>query len=62
MSNRQLARLIKNFKEIRQEWIDILVANPESQDAPRYILSINSKIELLQTFWTFDDDEEMDMP
>lgn len=59
MSNRMLARYINTFKDTRQEWIDILVKNPDSHDAPRYIMSINAKIELLRTLWNFNEEGKM---
>jgi hypothetical protein len=61
MSNRQLAREIKEFVRIRQEWVDILVKNPRHNQACQMILSINAKIELLETHWNWSD-ESVDIP
>jgi hypothetical protein len=61
MTNRQIARQVRDFQNIRQEWIDILVKRPGSKDAPMYIMSINAKIELLQTMWNWSD-ESVEFP
>jgi hypothetical protein len=61
MNNRQIARLINEFKRMRVEWLDMLVKNPEYTDAAQHIVTINSKIELLRSLWNWND-EEMDMP
>lgn len=61
MKNKQLAQHIENFKGIRQDWIDILVKNPDRTDAPKYIMEINAKINLLQILWNWSDESE-EMP
>jgi hypothetical protein len=61
MKNWQIAQQVKNFQEIRQDWIDILVKRPGSNEAAAHIMSINSKIELLQTMWNWSD-ESIDFP
>lgn len=59
MTNNQLARHIKNFKRIRQQWIDALVENPNNTAAPKYIMEINAKIDLLQTLWNWSEEGEI---
>lgn len=61
MNNRQIARQVRDWQRVRADWIDILVKNPGSRDAPVHIMSINSKIELLQNFWNWSD-ETVDFP
>ncbi len=53
MTNKQIERQIEAFEAARQEWIDILVKNPSNSTAASHILSINSKIELLNTLRVF---------
>lgn len=53
MTNKQIDRMIAAFSKTRQDWIDILVKNPDSTDAAQYILSINSKIELLKSMYDY---------
>lgn len=62
MTNRQIARHIRAFKQVRQQWIDILVDNPNQTDAPRHIVDINAKIELLTTLWNWASDEDVELP
>lgn len=59
MDNKQIARLINAFKESRRGWIDMLVENPDADNAPKHIVSINAKIELLRTLWNFNAEGEM---
>lgn len=59
MTNKQIARFIESFKEVRQEWIDILVKNPDRSSAAQNIISVNAKIELLRTMWNFSEEGEM---
>lgn len=58
MTNRMLNRYIRSFKDARQGWIDILVKNPDSRDAPANILAINTKIEFLRSVWNWSEDGE----
>lgn len=58
MTNKMLARYINSFKESRQDWIDILNNNPDSADAPKYIVEINAKIDLLRSFWNWREEGE----
>lgn len=53
MNRQQFQRQIKTFEGIRQDWIDILVANPSRTDAPKHIVDINAKIEVLTTLMMF---------
>lgn len=61
MDNRMIVRYVRAFQETRQDWLDRLVANPDSTQACQHILSINSKIELLLTLWNWSD-ESVDFP
>lgn len=58
MTNKMINRYIKGFVESRQNWIDVLIQNPSSTQAPEMILAINHKIELLRTFWNWSDESE----
>lgn len=40
---------VNEFERIRDEWIEILVKNPNSSEAAQHILSINSKLDLIRT-------------
>jgi len=61
MTNRQIARNVKEFRRIRQGWFDILARNGDSVGAAQHILSINCKIELLLSMWNWSD-ESVDYP
>lgn len=54
-----LARYIEEFKRIRQEWIELLVNNPNYTLAAQHIVSVNAKIELLRSLWNFAQEGEM---
>jgi hypothetical protein len=56
----QNKRTLDGLVESRQEWIDILVKNPDNTLAPLNISSINSKIELLRTMRMLDNDYDED--
>lgn len=61
MDYRQADRIIRAFKDTRQQWVDALVANPESTTAAENIVTINAKIELLRMVRTpYPDDYEGD--
>jgi len=61
MDYRQIDRHIRQFKEAREGWMEILsVTKGESSDAAKHILTINAKIELLRTLRTYPDDYEGD--
>lgn len=61
MDYRQADRIIRAFKDARQQWVDALVANPESTTAAENIVTINAKIELLRMVRTpYPDDYEGD--
>jgi hypothetical protein len=61
MTNKQIARQMLAFQATRQEWLNILVLNPRNNTAAGSIMSINHKIELLQSFWNWSD-ESVDFP
>lgn len=61
MTNRQIARNVRDWQAVRQQWLDILVDNPRNSNAASQIITINAKIELLQSFWNWSD-ESVDFP
>lgn len=61
LTNKQIVRQVKDWQAVRQDWLDILVKTPANSNAAQAIVSINSKIELLQTFWNWSD-ETVDFP
>lgn len=61
MDNKMIARYVRAFQVTRKDWIDALVKNPGHPSAPRYIMSINSKIELLTSMWNWSD-ESVEFP
>lgn len=56
MGNRQINVLLKSFDKDRRVWIDMLSKSPSYSEAAQRILSINSKMELLRTFWDWSDE------
>ena len=61
MTNKQIARNVRDWQAVRQQWLDILVKNPSNNDAAVHIITINSKIEVFQSFWNWSD-ESLDFP
>ena len=61
MTNKQIARNVKDWQAVRQDWLDILVKNPSNNTAAGHIMAINSKIEVFQSFWNWSD-ESIDFP
>ena len=49
---------IRTFRIARQGWLDILTQNPDSLEAAQHIVSINAKIDLLNTMRFADGDYE----
>lgn len=57
-TNRQINRYLKEFDEIRKEWIDILVKNPGNSSAANMIIQINAKMEVYRLEWNWSDESE----
>jgi hypothetical protein len=54
MGNRQIAQLVREFRKIREPWMES--AGRDSLEAAQHVVSINAKIELLLTFWNWTDE------
>lgn len=61
MTNKEIVRFIKSFRNARDGWLKILVANPDSVEAAQTIASVNSKIEVFKTLWNWHD-ESVEFP
>lgn len=55
MNNQQIVRHVEGFRKSRETWIERLQTS-DSVTAAQHVLSINCKIELLLTMWSWGDE------
>lgn len=50
---------VKEFERSRQEWLDILVKNPDNTSAAQMIVQINAKLDLIRVMGRVELMEEL---
>lgn len=55
MTNREIARFVRELRKCRDEWMVVLVKT-DSVEAAQHVLSINTKIEFVLSLWNWSDE------